>query len=99
MIWLTEHTPKTDMTSRTTTPMEIETSFISGKRVLLDESQATLPSNKRLSACEKEFLKRLAQGDSYKEIAAGMDVSINTVRDYVRAVYKKWTSIHEPRQW
>ncbi len=69
--------------------MEIETSFISGKRVLLDESQATLPSNKRLSACEKEFLKRLAQGDSYKEIATGMDVSINTVRDYVRAVYKK----------
>lgn len=69
--------------------MEIETSFISGKRVLSDESQVTLPSYKRLSACEKEFLKRLAQGDSYKEIAAGMDVSINTVRDYVRGVYKK----------
>lgn len=53
------------------------------------KSQAPSVSRGRLSTCETEFLKRLAQGDSYKEIAAGMEVSINTVRDYVRAVYKK----------
>jgi DNA-binding NarL/FixJ family response regulator len=77
------------MTRRTITPAEVEPGFLGRKRVRADKSQASLSSHGNLSACETEFLKRLAQGDSYKEIATGMDVSINTVRDYVRAVYKK----------
>jgi len=42
-----------------------------------------------LSSSERNFLERLTEGYSYHQIAEGMDVSINTVRDYVRSVYKK----------
>lgn len=42
-----------------------------------------------LSSCEKNFLALLAAGHSYQQIADSMDVSINSVRDYVRSVYKK----------
>jgi DNA-binding NarL/FixJ family response regulator len=44
---------------------------------------------KCLSPSEKNFLERLADGHSYHRIAKGMNVSINTVRDYVRSVCKK----------
>ena len=42
-----------------------------------------------LSSSEKSFLERLVQGHSYRQIAEGMNISINTVRDYVRSVYTK----------
>lgn len=42
-----------------------------------------------LTAGEKEFLDQLANGYAYKEIADRMDISIDTVRSYVRTVYEK----------
>ncbi len=43
----------------------------------------------RLTASEREFLDQLANGYAYKEIADRMNISIDTVRSYVRTVYEK----------
>lgn len=43
----------------------------------------------RLTPGENEFLGQLAKGYAYKEIAERMDISIDTVRSYVRTVYDK----------
>jgi DNA-binding NarL/FixJ family response regulator len=43
----------------------------------------------RLTAGEREFLDQLANGYAYKEIAGRMNISIDTVRSYVRTVYEK----------
>jgi DNA-binding NarL/FixJ family response regulator len=43
----------------------------------------------KLTAGEREFLDQLAKGYAYKEIAVRMNISIDTVRSYVRAVYEK----------
>ncbi|MCX6929693.1 MAG: response regulator transcription factor [Verrucomicrobia bacterium] len=43
----------------------------------------------KLSAGEKDFLDQLAKGYAYKEIADRMEISIDTVRSYVRTVYEK----------
>ncbi|HEY3860854.1 MAG TPA: response regulator transcription factor [Verrucomicrobiae bacterium] len=42
-----------------------------------------------LSQRELEVLKALAQGLAYKQIAVQLDVSIHTVRNYIRRVYEK----------
>jgi DNA-binding NarL/FixJ family response regulator len=43
----------------------------------------------RLTPAEREFLEQLSKGYAYKEIADRMDISIDTVRSYVRTVYEK----------
>jgi DNA-binding NarL/FixJ family response regulator len=43
----------------------------------------------RLTPGEKEFLDQLAKGYAYKEIADRLNISIDTVRSYVRTVYDK----------
>jgi DNA-binding NarL/FixJ family response regulator len=43
----------------------------------------------KLTAGEREFLDQLAGGYAYKEIADRMNISIDTVRSYVRTVYEK----------
>ena len=43
----------------------------------------------RLTPGEKDFLDQLAKGYAYKEIADRMNISIDTVRSYVRTVYDK----------
>jgi len=43
----------------------------------------------RLTAGEREFLDQLSNGYAYKEIADRMNISIDTVRSYVRTVYEK----------
>jgi DNA-binding NarL/FixJ family response regulator len=43
----------------------------------------------RLTQGEREFLDQLAKGYAYKEIAERMNISIHTVRSYVRTVYEK----------
>lgn len=43
----------------------------------------------RLTANEREFLGHLAHGYTYKEIADCMELSIDTIRNYVRIVYEK----------
>ena len=42
-----------------------------------------------LTPGEREFLDQLAHGYAYKEIAGRMNISIDTVRSYVRTVYEK----------
>jgi DNA-binding NarL/FixJ family response regulator len=43
----------------------------------------------QLTPGEREFLGQLANGYAYKEIAGRMNISIDTVRSYVRTVYEK----------
>jgi DNA-binding NarL/FixJ family response regulator len=42
-----------------------------------------------LTPGEREFLDQLSNGYAYKEIADRMNISIDTVRSYVRTVYEK----------
>jgi len=54
---------------------------------------ATIPSpagsNFNLSDREKEVLQLLVDGNSYKMVAAEMDISIDTVRSHIRNIYDK----------
>ncbi|HZI31226.1 MAG TPA: response regulator transcription factor, partial [Candidatus Binatia bacterium] len=43
----------------------------------------------KLTPAEREFLDQLSKGYAYKEIAGRMNISIDTVRSYVRTVYEK----------
>jgi DNA-binding NarL/FixJ family response regulator len=43
----------------------------------------------RLTPGERDFLDHLAKGYAYKEIADHLNISIDTVRSYVRTVYEK----------
>jgi len=43
----------------------------------------------KLTPGEREFLDQLANGYTYKEIADRMQITIDTVRSYVRTVYEK----------
>jgi DNA-binding NarL/FixJ family response regulator len=47
------------------------------------------PSLATLTPGERDFLDQLANGYAYKEIADLMNISIDTVRSYVRTVYEK----------
>src|SRR4051812_24265172 len=47
------------------------------------------PGLSKLTPGEREFLEQLARGYAYKEIADRMNISIDTVRSYVRTVYEK----------
>jgi DNA-binding NarL/FixJ family response regulator len=47
------------------------------------------PPTGSLSAQEQQLLQLLAQGHSYEASARQMNVSVNTVRNYVRSVYEK----------
>jgi DNA-binding CsgD family transcriptional regulator len=42
-----------------------------------------------LSPREKQLLVRLADGMSYKQIAGDLEISLETVRTYVRSLYRK----------
>ena len=42
-----------------------------------------------LSERERAVLAALSEGQQYKEIAAALDISLNTVRTYVRSIYEK----------
>jgi DNA-binding NarL/FixJ family response regulator len=43
----------------------------------------------QLTPVETDFLALLAEGHSYASAAAGLGVSVNTVRNYVRSIYDK----------
>jgi len=51
--------------------------------------QKRSPEIDTLSDRERDVLVALSQGQQYKEIAASLDISINTVRSYVRSIYEK----------
>ncbi|MBL8113578.1 MAG: response regulator transcription factor [Acidobacteria bacterium] len=46
-------------------------------------------SEARLTPQETRFLSHLSQGYSYQAAADDLEVSVNTVRNYVRAIYEK----------
>lgn len=43
----------------------------------------------KLTAREKEILSELSRGNSYKLIAAGLGISIDTVRTHIKKIYEK----------
>ena len=48
-----------------------------------------LPPEAHLTPQELRFLTLLSRGYSYQAAADELDVSVNTVRNYVRAIYEK----------
>ena len=65
------------------------TSAIARKVVQHFGQQRRSPEVEALSDREREVLVALSQGQQYKEIAANLGISINTVRNYIRAIYDK----------
>lgn len=63
---------------------------VAGRLIEILQRQ-TLPREdlRHLSGRERDILDCLAQGHSYKEMAARLSISINTVRTYVRRLYAK----------
>jgi DNA-binding NarL/FixJ family response regulator len=51
--------------------------------------KADKPEYTNLSAREKEILDYLSKGFRYKEIAAELFISIETVRTHIRNIYEK----------
>jgi DNA-binding NarL/FixJ family response regulator len=47
------------------------------------------PRRLALSNRERMVLGRLVEGRSYKQIAGDLDLSLDTVRSYIRALYRK----------
>lgn len=60
-------------------------------QVLKMFSQINLPKNQEynLSEREKQVLRLLVEGYSYKMVAAQMNISIDTVRSHIKKVYEK----------
>ena len=50
---------------------------------------ARLPINQTLAPREREVLDLLSKGRAYKQIAAEMELSIGTIRTYIRRLYSK----------
>lgn len=61
---------------------KVVTYFQKGKKQSLTDEE-------KLTARELEILANLAEGNSYKETAANLFISIDTVRTYIRTIYKK----------
>lgn len=53
------------------------------------QSKKGIDETEMLTPKEKEILKALSKGLRYKEIAADMHISIETVRSHVRRIYEK----------
>jgi len=49
----------------------------------------TATQDYNLTSREKDMLRCLVNGNSYKMAAAELDISINTVRQYIRKIYEK----------
>lgn len=61
------------------------------KKVLesFKKNNVPLKNDYQLSDREKDILGSLVKGNSYKMISAELNISINTVREYIRRVYDK----------
>jgi DNA-binding NarL/FixJ family response regulator len=57
--------------------------------VSFQKSSATGGANGRLSTRERMVLERVAKGAPYKQIAAELDITVPTVRNYLRRIYDK----------
>lgn len=55
----------------------------------LQNPKAVVDETAELSPREREVLDGLAEGQAYKQIADKLNVSIHTVRNYIRRIYEK----------
>lgn len=59
-------------------------------RLIISEMQLRKPQeNYQLSIREKEILKSLATGNSFKLIASDLQISLETVRTHIKKIYEK----------
>lgn len=58
-------------------------------RMVVASMQPASPNPYQLTPREKDVLKSLAQGNSYKLIAAEFEISVDTVRTHLKKVYEK----------
>jgi DNA-binding NarL/FixJ family response regulator len=73
------------------------TSSIARQVVAAFHRKPAPPTGEALSEREQEVLKLLAEGLLYKQAAAEMGVSVNTLREYIRRIYKK-LQVHSRQQ-
>jgi DNA-binding NarL/FixJ family response regulator len=58
-------------------------------RMVIASMQPATPNPYHLTPREKDVLKSLARGNSYKLIAAEFDISVDTVRTHLKKIYEK----------
>ena len=61
-------------------------------RMVIQNIQQQAPAGEKdygLTPREKEILKALSQGNSYKMVAATLSISIDTVRTHIKRIYEK----------
>jgi DNA-binding NarL/FixJ family response regulator len=58
-------------------------------RMVVASMQPASPNPYELTPREKDVLKSLARGNSYKLIAAEYDISVDTVRTHLKRIYEK----------
>ncbi len=58
-------------------------------RMVIASMQPASPNPYHLTPREKDVLKSLATGNSYKLIAAEFDISVDTVRTHLKKIYEK----------
>jgi DNA-binding NarL/FixJ family response regulator len=51
--------------------------------------EKSLPEDAGLNEREKEVVRLIVEGKSYKMVASELNISINTVRKYIKSVYRK----------
>jgi DNA-binding NarL/FixJ family response regulator len=59
------------------------------RRAIEPALEPTLEPDHALTPREHQVLTAFARGASYKEVAAECDISLHTVRDYVKTLYRK----------
>jgi DNA-binding NarL/FixJ family response regulator len=55
----------------------------------MQQTAAQAQNDYKLTGREKEILSELSKGNSYKLIAAGLGISIDTVRTHIKKIYEK----------
>jgi DNA-binding NarL/FixJ family response regulator len=55
----------------------------------MQQTAAPVLNDYKLTGREKEILSELSRGNSYKMIAADLDISIDTVRTHIKKIYEK----------
>jgi DNA-binding NarL/FixJ family response regulator len=58
-------------------------------KMIIQAMQKTSPKEYHFSSREKEILEWLCKGNSYKMIAAGLNISFETVRTHIKHIYEK----------
>lgn len=59
------------------------------KMIILTMQKTSVKEQYHFSSREKEILEWLCKGNSYKMIAAGLDISFETVRTHIKHIYDK----------